>query len=142
MPVALVDDAFRWWQCQGGYALWPKFKEDLLKAFGLPDLSRRLRQELDARTQHPEEDLGSFVRTIREYYDRIQNPYTEQEVIERVLLQVNPQCRQILQFRSFDTLESLEDIGADIEALAWRDVTYKLPPSRDNMLAKDLAFVP
>lgn len=142
MPVVLVGDAEQWWAGRGGYAIWSTFQVDFLRAFGQPDRARRLRQELDARTQHPEEDFGSFVRVIAAYYERLGSQETEEEKIERVLSQSTPFCRQMLWGRNFKSLTELENVGPEIQELVWRNQNYKPPPLPYNTMEQDLAFQP
>lgn len=142
MPVVLVGDANRWWMSRGGYTVWDSFSRDLLRSFGPPDRERRLRQELDARTQHPNEDFGSFVRVIGAFYERLATSSSEEEMISRVIAQASPATRQLLWGRSFDTMRDLEDAGPEIQELFWRNATYTLPPLPALCMERDLAYQP
>ena len=94
------------------------------------------------RTQHPEEDFGSFVRVIATYYERLGSLATDNEKMERVLAQATPFSRQLLMGRRFKTLMELENVGPEIQELVWRNHAYKLPPLPVDTMEQDLAFYP
>jgi Zinc knuckle len=142
MPVVLIGDAGRWWTGRGGFVIWNIFQNEFLRTFGHPDRNRRLQNELHTRTQHPEEDFGSFVRVIAAYYERLGSLASEDEKIQRVLAQTTPFSRQMLMGRHFKTLIELENVGPEMQELVWRNQTYKPPPLPIDTMEQDLAFHP
>lgn len=52
--------------------------------FTIVDYKFELQTELDQRTQQPAENLKHFVDVIAEYYDRIAEPVSDAEKVERV----------------------------------------------------------
>lgn len=142
LPLTLLGDAGRWWECRGGYAMWDVFRREFTNTFGEPDRMRRLRRELDSRTQHVEEEFGAYVRVIKTYYDRLGVSVPEEEMVERVLAQANPFTRHVLLGRSFQSLRELEEVGPKIRELIWRNHNYFPPPLPNQSLEGDLAFHP
>lgn len=141
IPVTLVDDALRWWLSCGEFEYFETFRASFLRAFGVPDRLRRLRMELDARTQHPDEDFAAYVRIIGEFYGRIGAPASQAEQIDRVLAQATPFSRQQLQGRFFSTMRELAEVGPELQETVWRNATYRPPPLPAYSLERDLAFV-
>lgn len=140
LPAALVGDAFRWWTFVGGYFSWEDFKVALHNEYDRPDYLARLKAELEMRTQHPDEPLSAYVRTISSYYDRIGSTVSDAEKVARVMRQMHPQYYPFLQGRSFANLRDLAVVAPTIQAILWRHNNYRPPPPPTNAVAADLAF--
>lgn len=52
------------------------------------DLKRRLKEELRRCTQHPEEYLKQFIYVIASFYERLGEPVTDSEKVNRLLCQM------------------------------------------------------
>lgn len=140
IPAALLGDAFRWWTFVGGFASWTDFKTALHLEYDQPDYYVRLQAELDSRTQHPEEPLTAYIRTIASYYDRLGSQATEVEKVDRIMRQMHPQFYLFLQGQRFNSLQELAAAAPAIQASIWRMLRYQPPPSPAASVAPDLAF--
>ncbi|KAG0422894.1 hypothetical protein HPB47_001305 [Ixodes persulcatus] len=88
--------------------------------FAPVDKKKRLKEELRKRTQHPDENLKQFIYVISSYYDRIGEPVTDAQKVERVLRQMHPQFRDLVEGRTFATLKELADAADGLMERVWR----------------------
>lgn len=65
LPVTLVGDAARWFQLQQPFRSKEDFVLRFRNEFLPPDYEYRVLEELQRRTQHPEESLVEFIRPSR-----------------------------------------------------------------------------
>ena len=142
VPAALEGSAKLWWRFVGAFNSWDEFTKAFSAEFASIDSKRRLKEELEQRTQHPEENLKEFIYVISAYYDRIGEPVTEEEKVQRVLRQMHPQLQDLAEGSSFTTLKEFAAAADGLMQRAWRRWQYKPPPPPANQVARDLAFRP
>ncbi|KAH7964871.1 hypothetical protein HPB49_001942 [Dermacentor silvarum] len=101
VPAALEGSVKLWWQFVNSFASWEEFTAAFIAEFSFIDAKRRLKQELELRMQHPQENLKEFIYTIAVYYDRIGGEVPESEKVDRVQRQMRPQLQALLEGRQF-----------------------------------------
>ncbi|CAB0034285.1 unnamed protein product [Trichogramma brassicae] len=119
--------------------------DDLAEAFKLQycdeGTQECLRQEIEARTQGPEEEISVFLLKIRLLLDQLVPPISEAEQIDRAYRNLHPSYRrafsrtQCINFREFQKLGKLEELKRR------QELAYRSPPSFDNVLFKNAAYV-
>lgn len=122
LPVALTGSAARWYKLVGENAVSmeefrAKFRQEFLPA----DYSARLRRELETQTQHPDESLVEYVRTMQEMYSLADPNASYGEQVERVARQSHPTFAAYLRSGKFRNLDDLaleaKRVQADILAV-------------------------
>ncbi|CAN7988279.1 unnamed protein product [Ixodes pacificus] len=69
LPIAPTDQAARWFRLVGQHALTlDEFRAAFRQEFLPADYERRMRRELERRTQHPDESLLEYVRVMQELF--------------------------------------------------------------------------
>ncbi|KAL3209540.1 hypothetical protein MRX96_038109, partial [Rhipicephalus microplus] len=81
---------------------------------------RRLKAELEQRTQHPEENLKEFIYAIATFYDRIGEEVSEAEKVQRVLRQMHPQLQDLAEGHAYNDLAELVKAADGLMKRAWR----------------------
>ncbi|KAH9378315.1 hypothetical protein HPB48_000526 [Haemaphysalis longicornis] len=122
-------------QCLSDPSCWNSAKTALVSEFSSVDAKRRLKEELDQRTQHPEENLKEFIYTIAAYYERIGEEVPESEKVNRVVRQMHPQLQDLAEGKSFATLAELakaadEAHGASLAPISIQAATSARQSSR------------
>ncbi|KAH6928308.1 hypothetical protein HPB50_014117 [Hyalomma asiaticum] len=99
----------------------PQSSEDskaaFIAEFSSIDAKRRLKQELELRTQYPEENLKEFIYTIAAY-DWIGGEVSESEKVDRVLQQMHPQLQDLVEGKQFANLAELAKAADGLMELA------------------------
>ncbi|KAH6942796.1 hypothetical protein HPB50_010738 [Hyalomma asiaticum] len=142
VPATLEGSAKLWLRFVKTFASWEDFKAAFIAEFSSIDAKRRLKQELELRTQHPEENLKEFIYTIAAYYDRIGGEVPEAEKVDRVLRQMHPQLQDLVEGKQFANLAELAKAADGLMERYWRRFQYKPPPPPTDQVARDLAFRP
>lgn len=140
VPVALSGAAQRWWDFHGAFTEWESFKIALQREFGAINYIYILKRELEARTQHPDEPLSSFIQSISGYYDKIGEEVEEADKLKRVLAQMHPEFRRFLHGRVFNNLKELASAGPDIQGDILQDRMYRPPPPPSWSIEPSLAW--
>lgn len=129
LPIALTDQAARWFRLVGQHALTlDEFRAAFRQEFLPADYERRMRRELERRTQHPDESLLEYVRVMQELFALAEPSAPDAEKVERVIRQAHPTFAAYLRgsrFRSLDEL-ALEARRIQGDILAAR--AYRPPP--------------
>ncbi|XP_077508064.1 uncharacterized protein LOC144119238 [Amblyomma americanum] len=141
VPVSLTDQAARWF-CLTGHRsrtmeeFRARFREEFLPA----DYDRRLRRELELRTQHPDESLLEYVRAMDELY-RIADPSAPNgEKVERVTRQAHPTFAAYLRGVQFRDLDKLASAAKRIQADILASHAYRPPPPASQALEPRCAW--
>lgn len=142
VPAALEGSAKLWLRFVKSFSSWDDFRASFIAEFSSIDAKRRLTQELELRTQHPEENLKEFIYTIAAYYDRIGGEVPESEKVDRVLRQMHPQLQDLVEGKQFANLAELAKAADGLMERYWRRFQYKPPPPPTDQVARDLAFQP
>lgn len=129
LPIALTDQAARWFRLVGQNALTlDEFRAAFRLEFLPADYERRMRRELERRTQHPDESLLEYVRVMQELFALAEPSAPDAEKVERVVRQSHPTFAAYLRgsrFRNLDEL-ALEARRIQGDILAAR--AYRPPP--------------
>jgi hypothetical protein len=129
VPLALHQDAYNWLRYEPPFQNWVEFRNRFRAEFQAIGYEEELRQELERRSQGPNETLTAYIRVILDYYQRVGRAYTEQQVVNRILKQMHPEFRQALQGRVIQNLNQLKTAAHDAQELIKGMRTYKLPPT-------------
>lgn len=141
LPASLEGSAKQWWRFTGGFPDWDTLVKEFTEEFTPVDHTFQLKRELEQRTQHPAENLRQFIHTIAEFYDRIGEPVSDAEKVERVRRQMHPTFQDLAANMQFANLKEMAKAAGQIMERAWYRQRYAPPPPRTNQLAADLAFV-
>ncbi|KAH9359983.1 hypothetical protein HPB48_002847 [Haemaphysalis longicornis] len=91
VPVALTETAARGHRLSAHRAAnFGEFRAAFLREFLPADYERRMRRELELRTQAPEESLQEFVRAMDELFAIAEPHASDEERVERVIRQAHP----------------------------------------------------
>ncbi|KAL3178148.1 hypothetical protein MRX96_038668 [Rhipicephalus microplus] len=142
VPAALEGGAKLWWRFVRGFNSWEQFTAAFRSEFSSIDAKRRLKAELEQRTQHLEENLKEFIYAIATFYDRIGEEVSEAEKVQRVLRQMHPQWQDLAEGHAYNDLAELVKAADGLMERAWRRLQYRPPPLPSNQVARDLAFRP
>ncbi|KAM7309662.1 tetratricopeptide repeat protein 28 [Ixodes scapularis] len=140
LPAALEGTAKLWWRFAGGFEDWETFVKEFHAEFASVDYKHRLKEELDRRTQHPQENLRHFIHVIAEFYDRIGETVSDEEKVRRVRRQMHPKFQDLCEGLTFANLREFAKEAGGVMERAWHRLKYVPPPPRTDQVAKDLAF--
>ncbi|KAH8035042.1 hypothetical protein HPB51_004283 [Rhipicephalus microplus] len=93
-----------WYRFAGPFILWYDFVAAFRREFASADEKKRPKDELEARTQHHEENLKEFIYVISELYDRIREEVANGVKVDRVLRQMQPQLHDLEAESTFSSL--------------------------------------
>ncbi|KAM7289987.1 hypothetical protein ISCGN_030115, partial [Ixodes scapularis] len=130
------------WKC--GNIQLPKFngyEDHQNPKFASVDYKHRLKEELEHRTQHPQENLSHFVHVIAEYFDRIGETVSDADKVARVRRQMHPKFQDLCEGMIFANLREMAKAAGGVMERAWHRLKYVPPPARTDQVARDLAFV-
>ncbi|KAH7968531.1 hypothetical protein HPB52_009345 [Rhipicephalus sanguineus] len=130
LPAALDGSAKLWHRFAGPFATWDAFVTAFRREFASADEKKRLKEELEARTQHPEENLKEFMLF----------PSSTTESERRVLRQMHPQLQDLVAGSTFSSLKALADAADGLMERVRRRLQYRPPPPKTNQVARDLAY--
>jgi hypothetical protein len=94
VPAALEGTAYHWYRSEVSivpFHTWEEFKLKFRREFQTLGYAEQMRRALERRTQGSTEPLTMFIRVIADFYERLEMPVTEDEIIKRVLRQAHPQ---------------------------------------------------
>ncbi|CAN7945427.1 unnamed protein product [Ixodes hexagonus] len=129
LPIALTDQAARWFRLCGQNALTlDQFRAQFRQEFLPADYERRMRRELERRTQHPDESLLEYVRTMQELYLLADPSAPHSERVERVIRQAHPTFSAYLRGSRFHTLDDLALEARRIQGDILAARAYRPPP--------------
>ncbi|XP_077492233.1 uncharacterized protein LOC144103368 [Amblyomma americanum] len=129
VPVALVERAAQWYRLSGRRATTlGEFKAALRREFLPVDYQRRMRRELELRTQAPDESLLEYVRTMEELFQIAESSASNDERVERVVRQAHPAFAAYLRGGRFRDLEDLAAEAKRIQGNILAMRAYRPPP--------------
>lgn len=140
LPLALRDAAGRWWRLQTPFTTWAEFEQRFREEFLPPGYELRVQRELELRTQHPDESLLEYVRTMQELHRRAAPTASERDQVARVIRQSHPRFRPFLYGRTFETLEHLAREARGVQDALLAESTYVPPPAPQSALEPSLAW--
>ncbi|KAH6932762.1 hypothetical protein HPB50_009363 [Hyalomma asiaticum] len=129
LPVSLTAQAARWYRLVG-------FQVRSMEEFGTlfrseflpPDYERRMRRELELRTQHPDESLLEYIRALQELYLLADPTAPDAEKVERAIRQAHPTFAAYLRSDRYRNLNDLASDAKRIQGDILAAQTYRPPP--------------
>lgn len=140
LPVALTDSAALWRQRQTKFTSMSDFEARFRAEFLPPDYNMRIRDELRARTQHPDESLIEFVRALQGLYDIADAAAPDAEKVERAIRQSHPRFHPHLRGRTFQNLDEMARAAITIQADILAELRYRPPPPQNMTLEPSFAW--
>ena len=130
IPMSLYGEAYTWFRSEMiPFSSLYEFKERLRREYQAVGYSEDLMREIDKRTQGPNEPLTSYIRVMRDYYDRLGDPYvTEHDILRRILRNMHPEYRQAIQGKPIANLFELQQAAYGAQELIKSYRTYRPPP--------------
>jgi hypothetical protein len=141
IPLALTGDAYNWYRYEPHFHNWDDFRRRLRAEFQALGYHDELKRELDTRSQGPTESLTSYIRIIRDYYERIGSPVAEITIVNRILQKMHPEYRQALLGKDIRTMVDLKREAHSAQELIKHYKFYRPPPTSGS-LEPSLAWKP
>lgn len=141
LPISLVDEAARWFRLVGDQpGTLDQFREAFRREFLPADYERRMRRELEQRTQHPDESLLEFVRAMQELFELAEPSAPNAERVERVIRQSHPTFAAYLRGSRFRDLNELASEARRIQGDILAARAYRPPPPAAAALEPRCAY--
>ncbi|KAL3183331.1 hypothetical protein MRX96_000306 [Rhipicephalus microplus] len=93
--AALDGSAKLWHRFAGPFTTWDDFVAAFRQKFASADEKKRLKDELEVRIQHPEENLKEFIYVISEFYAQIREEVVDDVKVDRMLRQMHPPAARL-----------------------------------------------
>jgi hypothetical protein len=132
VPAALEGAAYPWYRSDVSivpFHTWEEFKLKFWREFQTLGYAEQMRRALERRTQGPTEPLTMFIRVIVDFYERLEMPVTEDEIIKRVLRQAHPEYLETLHGRPIHSLIELKQLAFQAQELIKQKRLYEPPPT-------------
>jgi len=119
IPMSLYGEAYTWFRSEMiPFSSLHELKARLRKEYQAVGYSEDLMRGIEKRTQGPNEPLTSYIRVMRDYYDRLGDPsITEHDILRRILRNMHPEYRQALQRKPIACLFDLRQAAQDAQEL-------------------------
>lgn len=141
LPISLVDQAARWLRLTGSQlSSIEQFRKAFRQEFLPADYERRMRRELEQRTQHPDESLLEFVRAMQELFELAEPSAPNAERVERVIRQSHPTFAAYLRGSRFRDLNELASEARRIQGDILAARAYRPPPPASTALEPRCAW--
>ncbi|KAG0424395.1 hypothetical protein HPB47_028384, partial [Ixodes persulcatus] len=141
LPIALVDEAARWFRLVGDQpGTLDQFREAFRRECLPADYERRMRRELEQRTQHPDESLLEFVRAMQELFELAEPSAPHAERVERVIRQSHPTFAAYLRGSRFRDLNELASEARRLQGDILAARAYRPPPPASAALEPRCAW--
>ncbi|CAN7952207.1 unnamed protein product, partial [Ixodes pacificus] len=141
LPISLVDQAARWFRLTGNQLLTiEQFRKAFRQEFLPADYERRMRRELEQRTQHPDESLLEYVRAMQELFELAEPSAPQAERVERVIRQAHPTFAAYLRGSRFRDLNELASEARRIQGDILAARAYRPPPPASSALEPRCAW--
>ncbi|CAL8132862.1 unnamed protein product [Orchesella dallaii] len=136
LPIVLEDEAAAWLRLETldePFRDWSDFRRRFRQVFQPMDYYEQLSYELTNRTQGPDEPLTTYLWNIIEFHQRLESPWSAQDIIRRVAKGLNPDYQTCIRdiLRS-NTLGELRTAALEAETALQRRRSYK-PPSTESL---------
>ncbi|KAH6938864.1 hypothetical protein HPB50_013827 [Hyalomma asiaticum] len=140
-PVSLTAQAARWYRLVGFQARsMEEFRMLFRSEFLPPDYERRMRRELELRTQHPDESLLEYIRVLQELYLLADPMASDAEKVERAIRQAHPTFAAYLRSAHYRNLNDLASDAKRIQGDILAAQTYRQPPPPSASLESRCAW--
>lgn len=122
-------------------ATWDELVTLLRREFQPYDYEYRLLEECRRRTQGRDETLGIFVAVMKNLFNRLTEPPSDEEKLRMIIRNLNPFYQQGLGYTQVDTLEQLLTIGRRLEDRRSAAESYVSPRPQKGDLETDLSYI-
>ena len=139
IPIALTEEAYEWYRFEKPFTSWDQFASKFRNEFQAVGYYEALRRELEMRTQGPSEPLSTFIRIILNYYHRLGERVHEHDIVTRILRQMHPRFRSVLQSKVIRNLRELKEAAQEAQEVLKAYLTYQPPPTT-SILEPSLAW--
>ena len=143
VPVILTGAA-RYW-ARPLFRSWStvqELAEALRLQYGIPDFQNRLREEIHARTQGPDEPISSYLSAMRQLLDKCSPKLTLRAQLDKIYRNLYPDFADAISRDQFDSFAKLQSLCREEEVKRERRRAYRPPPPSDRALFPELAYKP
>jgi hypothetical protein len=140
LPTTLIGEANLWLSFHKELDNWEKFEVAFMQEYSAVDYIKRLKRELESRTQGQAEPLTTYIHKMYEMCMLIDNNFPEQEIIERIMDQMHPEYRSYMRDKNFTTILELETHAKLVQTAFFHDKQYKPPPQAHESVENTFAY--
>ena len=143
VPVIFAGPA-RYWARSLSYS-WntvSDMAEALRLQYGIPDFQNRLREEIRARTQGPDEPVASYLSAMRQLLGKRVPRLSESAQLDTLYRNLHPDYTDVVKREQFSSYAQLQHLCQSEELKRERRRAYRPPPSVDRALFPELAYQP
>ena len=143
VPVIFAGPA-RYWARSLSYG-WNSVSdmaEALRLQYGIPDFQNRLREEIRARTQGPDEPVASYLSAMRQLLGKRVPRLSEPAQLDTLYRNLHPDYTDVVKREQFTSYAQLQHLCQSEELKRERRRAYRPPPSVDRALFPELAYQP
>ncbi|CAN7950204.1 unnamed protein product [Ixodes hexagonus] len=128
VPLVLQASAKVWLASQAPFTSLADFEQRLREESLPAGYATQILRELEARTQHSDENLVQYVRVMQELFKRADCKAPGSDRVARVRRQFHPGYHIYFINRTYETLEELARGARLIEEAMYTERSYKPPP--------------
>lgn len=121
---------------------WQELVSELRKEFEPQEYQDRLWEEIKRRTQGPTETVGIFVAIMKNYFNRIPERPTEEQMLKVLMKNLHPYYLDRLALTNIENIKDLIEVGRKLENAKWKINVHQPPPNSRGLLEPDLAYDP
>jgi hypothetical protein len=137
VPLALTDDAYVWLHLENErlpFVSWHDFRRRFRREFQISDYNQKLRRMMEDRFQGPDETLVSYIRTVINFYERLDDrPTSEWEKIEFINRHMHPEFRRALQGCRFNTISEMIEAAFEAQETINLQGSYQVPSTAPSI---------
>lgn len=136
------EDALSWYRAtKDSVYSWDSLKKVLLEDFLPVDFDHRLLLEIQSRTQGPDESIVNYLCIMKNYFNRLTRPLSDQRKLEIVQHNIRPFYTTQLALEQISTWSDLKLKCRLLEAAKQRAEAFVEPPrSITHPMAGDLSY--
>ena len=142
MPVLLDGMALRWFDIhEHEFTTWKKFKKELRNRFGDDDFDRRIREQIQVRTQGKDESMDDYLTNLQGFIKHLHDEVPMVEQLDWAHRGLRPKYHQVISRSDFRSFRELSRLGRNWEK-QWNVYMreYKPPPPPENSFMKEYAY--
>ena len=108
LPVMFDAETTLWFDREScNWTTFDEFVEAFRLKYGADDIQERLRQEIEHRTQGPNEDVATYFTKLRVLLDRVRPVIALNEQLDRAYRNIHPSYRERIARDSFASFVEL-----------------------------------
>lgn len=120
---------------------WDDFVGLLREEYLSPTYNEKLMEEINKRTQGPDESIGIYLAVMLGYFNRLTCPVSEEIKLKIILRNLAPFYQSQLALVDVDSLTHLRELCRRLEARKESVENFVAPTRRSCTLEPDLAYV-